>query len=89
MVIVLAQIKLRPTFEQDGTLTVRMWGYPVLPWLTFLALVALTVLMLFDEGARMQVLTVTIAFAVLSVIGFVLQNTQKGHSSPESTTAER
>ena len=32
--------------------------------------------MLFDDSARLQVLTVTIAFAVLSVIGFVLQKTQ-------------
>ncbi len=76
MVIVLAQIKLRPTFVRDGTLSVRMWGYPILSWLTFLALIALTILMLFDDGARLQVLTVTIAFVVLSAIGWFLQKTQ-------------
>lgn len=84
MVIVLAQIKLRPTFERDGSLSVRMWGYPVLSWLTFLALIALTVLMLFDDGARLQVLTVTIAFVVLSVIGLVLQKTQGPQEADDS-----
>lgn len=84
MVIVLSEIKLRPTFERDGSLSVRMWGYPVLPWLTFLALIALMVLMLFDEGARLQVITVAVAFVVLSLIGLALQKTQGPQEAEDS-----
>ena len=70
--IALSQIKLRPQLEAEGSLVVRMWAYPVLSWITVLMIVGLTVLMLFDEQARMQVLTVAVAFAALSVLGVVV-----------------
>ena len=50
----------------------RMWGYPVLPWITFFLVVGLGLLMLWDESARLQVVTVAIAFAALSLLGWVV-----------------
>ena len=38
--------------------------------ISLVALAALTVLMLFDETARQQVVTVVIAFGLLSAVGF-------------------
>ncbi|HIW96674.1 MAG TPA: amino acid permease [Candidatus Corynebacterium gallistercoris] len=81
VMIGLSQIKLHPQLEAEGSLKVRMWAYPVLPWFTIVMLAGLALLMLFDEGARMQVITVSIAFAVLCGLGFVVQN--RGHITHE------
>ena len=70
--IALSQIKLRPQLEAEGSLLVRMWGYPVLSWITVAMIIGLTVLMLFDEQARLQVLTVAIVFAGLSALGVIV-----------------
>lgn len=70
--ITLSSIRLRPELEAEGTLRVRMWGYPWLPWLTLLMILGLAALMLWDEGARMQVVTVAVAFALLAAIGVVV-----------------
>lgn len=72
VMISLSEIKLRPQFEAEGTLKVKMWAYPVLPWITVVLLAGLAGLMLFDGGARMQVITVAVAFAVLCAIGVVV-----------------
>ncbi|MBC7550839.1 MAG: amino acid permease, partial [Cellulomonas sp.] len=55
IVIAVSQLRLRPRLEAEGLLTVRMWGYPYLSWLTLGLLVALVGLMLTDDGARPQV----------------------------------
>ena len=73
--IVVSQIKLRPRFEAAGMLNVRMWAYPVLPWITLIMLIGLAGLMLWDEGARMQVVFTIAAFAALSVIGVFIKGT--------------
>lgn len=70
--ITLSSIRLRPVLEKEGKLLVRMWGYPVLPWITFFLVVGLGLLMLWDESARLQVVTVAIAFAALSLLGWVV-----------------
>ncbi|MDH2455331.1 amino acid permease [Corynebacterium bovis] len=72
IMIALSEIRLRPRLEAEGSLTVRMWGYPVLPWLTVVALIALAVLMLFDGTARDQVVTVVVVFAVLAAVGHLI-----------------
>lgn len=72
IMITLSQIKLRPRLESEGVLSVRMWGYPWLPWVTIAALVGLAILMLADEGAQSQVIAVAVAFAVLSVLGLII-----------------
>lgn len=69
VMIVLSELKLRPALEKEGSLKLRMWGWPILPILTLVALAGLTILMLFDTTAREQVITVAIVFALLSVLG--------------------
>ena len=54
-----------------------MFGYPWLPWLCALALVGLTVLMLFDPSARNQVIAVLILTVGLIVAFFVLPGTRQ------------
>lgn len=87
--IALSQIKLRPQLlaEHNGTLPVRMWGFPVLSWVTAFMLLILGVLMLTDAEARWQVITVVIMFAVLSVIGIVVGKTSARHA--EANTASQ
>lgn len=77
IMIALSQIKLRPRFQAEGKLSVRMWGYPWLSWITIAALAGLGVLMLADAGARGQVIAVVVAFALLSVIGVILSHGNK------------
>ena len=78
--IVASFIKLHPELKANGELTtLRVPGYPWLPWLTVLALVGLTVLMLFDASARQQVSAVLIMTAGLIVIFHLLPGRKKRH----------
>ncbi|AGP31168.1 amino acid permease [Corynebacterium terpenotabidum] len=70
VMIVLSELKLRPEMEQEGSLTLRIWWWPVLPVATLVALTGLTVLMLFDASARDQVYTVAVGFGLLAALGF-------------------
>lgn len=71
--IVASYIKLHPQMKANGELTtLRVPGFPWLPWLTALALVGLTILMLFDASARNQVLAVLILTVALVVIFHLL-----------------
>jgi aromatic amino acid permease len=69
VMIVLSELKLRPLLKEEGSLKLKMWFWPTLPVVTLVALVGLTVLMLFDESARDQVITVAIAFGLLCALG--------------------
>ncbi|MGV8966423.1 MAG: amino acid permease [Cellulomonas sp.] len=71
IVIAVSQLRLRPRLEAEGLLTVRMWGYPYLSWLTLGLLVALVGLMLTDDGARPQVFATAALVAVVVVIFFI------------------
>lgn len=66
--IALSQIKLRPRMAAGGELTVRTWGYPWLSWLAVLLILGLTVMMLFDDTARQQVIAVTIVCFFLLIL---------------------
>ncbi|MFV5992614.1 amino acid permease [Streptomyces sp. NPDC056231] len=56
--IAASQLRLRRRIEREApeALTLRMWFFPWLTWLTLVALAAVLVLMLTDEVARPQVL---------------------------------
>ncbi|MET8274392.1 amino acid permease [Streptomyces sp. NPDC005075] len=56
--IAASQLRLRRRLEREApeTLTLRMWCFPWLTWVTLAALVAVLVLMLTDDVARPQVL---------------------------------
>ena len=60
--ITLSFIKLHPRISSSA---VRVHGASWVPWVTLTALLGLTVLMLFDDSARSQVISVTILSAVL------------------------
>ncbi|WP_408931654.1 amino acid permease [Corynebacterium sp. YSMAA1_1_D6] len=76
--IVASYIKLHPQLKANGELTsLRMFGYPWMPWLCALALLGLTVLMLFDPSARNQVIAVLILTVGLIVAFFVLPGTRQ------------
>ncbi|WP_327425203.1 amino acid permease [Streptomyces sp. NBC_01527] len=56
--IAASQLRLRRRLEREApeALTLRMWCFPWLTWVTLAALVAVLVLMLTDDAARPQVL---------------------------------
>ena len=62
IMITLSFIKLHPRISSSA---VRVRGASWVPWVTLVALLGLTVLMLFDDSARSQVISVTILSAVL------------------------
>ncbi len=69
--IVVAQLRLRRRLEAEGRLTVKMWGFPYLSWLTLAALGGLILLMLTDTDARKQLIStaiLTLFIAGLSVL---------------------
>ena len=62
IMITLSFIKLHPRIRESA---VRVHGATWVPWVTLVALVGLTVLMLFDDAARSQVISVAILSAIL------------------------
>ena len=71
LMICFSYLKLHPELEQEGNVSVRMWGYPWLPWLTIISILALIALMLSDPGSRSQVTSVAIVFAFLVALSFI------------------
>ena len=71
LMICFSYLKLHPELEQEGNVSVRMWGYPWLPWLTIISILALIALMLSDPGSRSQVTSVAIVFALLVALSFI------------------
>lgn len=69
--IAVSQLRLRPELEQRFDLKVRMWAYPVLTWVTLLALAALAALMLSDATARVQLSSAAIMFAGLFIASII------------------
>ncbi|OFL93459.1 amino acid permease [Corynebacterium sp. HMSC055D05] len=67
IMITLSFIKLHPRIRESA---VRVHGATWVPWVTLAALVGLTVLMLFDDAARSQVISVTILS--LALVGLSL-----------------
>lgn len=67
IMITLSFIKLHPRIRESA---VRVHGATWVPWVTLVALVGLTVLMLFDDAARSQVISVTILS--LALVGLSL-----------------
>ncbi|AWT25799.1 amino acid permease [Corynebacterium provencense] len=83
VMIVLSELRLRPVLEKEGSLKLRMWFWPVLPVVTLVGLLGLTVLMLFDETARQQVIAVAVAFGLLCLLG-VYVSARHGRSADDS-----
>lgn len=75
LIIAFSQLRMRGSLERMAPerLTIRMWAYPYLTWVTIAALAALLVSMAFDGESRVQlVLTLALAIA-LGLTGAVHQ----------------
>ena len=73
LMICFSHLKLHREMEANGELSVRMWGFPVLPWVTVAALLGLTVLMLFDDATRSQITSVAVVYGFLVALSFVIR----------------
>ncbi len=69
--IVIAHLRLRPRLEREGKLSVRMWLFPYLSYLTLALLGGFVVLMAFDEDAREQLISTAVLFLVILALGLI------------------
>lgn len=69
--IVISHLRLRPKLEREGKLTVRMWLFPYLSYLTLALLAGFVVLMAFDEDAREQLISTAVLFLVILALSLV------------------
>lgn len=83
--IVIAHLRLRPKLEREGKLTVRMWLFPYLSYLTLVLLAGFVVLMAFDEDARKQLISTAVLFLVILALGLL---TQRHRARKPSALAE-
>lgn len=79
--IVIAHLRLRPKLEREGKLTVRMWLFPYLSYLTLVLLAGFVVLMAFDEDARKQLISTAGLFLVILALGLLTQRHRARKSS--------
>lgn len=75
LMICFSHLKLHREMERNGEITVRMWGFPVLPWVTVALLLGLTAMMLFDDASRGQITSVTVVFAALVALSVLTRKT--------------
>ena len=71
IMITLSFIKLHPRIADSA---VRVRGASWVPWVTLAALVGLTALMLFDDAARSQVISVTVLSLALVALSLLTKN---------------
>ena len=71
IMITLSFIKLHPRISASA---VRVRGASWVPWVTLAALLGLTVLMLFDDASRSQVISVTILSLILIAMSFLTRD---------------
>lgn len=87
VVIGLSYIKLHPELAKEENVSVRMWGWPWLPWLTIAAFVGLTLLMLSDPGSRSQITSVTVICVILVLLSFIPRRQQPGAAADVASSA--
>ncbi|AQQ14951.1 GABA permease [Corynebacterium glaucum] len=72
IMITLSYIKLHPEIQGSA---VQVRGASWVPWVTLVALLGLTGLMLFDDSSRSQVIAVSVLSAILIALSFTTRNT--------------
>jgi GABA permease len=84
LVICFTQLRMRGIIlrEQPEKLTVKMWGFPYLTWLTIGMISFVLVYMLFDKSGREQVLLSLLVAAVVIVIAVVKEKVLAGRAAP-------
>lgn len=83
--IVISHLRLRPKLEREGKLTVRMWLFPYLSYLTLALLAGFVVLMAFDEDAREQLISTAVLFLVILALSLV--NSRRRARRPAESAA--
>ncbi|PTR30242.1 aromatic amino acid:proton symporter (AAT family) [Rhodococcus sp. OK519] len=73
--IVISHLRLRPKLEREGKLSVRMWLFPYLSYVTLALLAGFVVLMLFDADAREQLVSTAVLF--LAILALSLLNSRR------------
>ncbi|MFJ9621787.1 amino acid permease [Streptomyces sp. NPDC101181] len=86
--IALSQLRLRERLEREapGALSLRMWCFPWLTWLTLAGLLGVLLLMLTDEAARPQVLWSAGATALVLLVAVVRQRRERRARGKASAT---
>lgn len=80
--VILSYIRLHPQLVASGEITsVRMWGYPWLPWLTLATLGGFILLMLFDAGGRTELISAIAVVSTIVVISFIVHRGNATQSS--------
>ncbi|MFI7290336.1 amino acid permease [Streptomyces anulatus] len=81
--IAASQLRLRGRLEQEApeALTLRMWCFPYLTWVTLAGLLGVLVLMLTDEAARPQVLWSAGATALVLLVAVGRQRREQRRGS--------
>ncbi|MGF7121095.1 aromatic amino acid:proton symporter (AAT family) [Rhodococcus sp. AG1013] len=69
--IVISHLRLRPQLEREGKLTVKMWLFPYLSYLTLALLAAFAVLMMFDDDARDQLIATAGLFLLILLLSMI------------------
>ncbi|MFF0554558.1 amino acid permease [Streptomyces sp. NPDC004266] len=79
--IAVSELRLRRRIEREApeTLSLRMWGFPWLTWVALAAMGAVVVLMLFDDGARPQVLWSAGATGAVLLVAWVRESRTNGN----------
>ncbi|CAM02305.1 amino acid permease [Saccharopolyspora erythraea] len=75
LVIAFSQLRLRRHYQRTdpARLTLRMWGYPYLTWITIAGIAAVLAGMAFEGETRVQLLLTLLVAAALVVVGVVHQ----------------
>ncbi|WP_231569596.1 amino acid permease [Prescottella defluvii] len=69
--IVISHLRLRRQLEREGKLTVKMWLFPYLSYLTLAMLTAFAVLMMFDDAARDQLIATAGLFLLILLLSVI------------------
>lgn len=83
--IVIAHLRLRPRLEREGKLSVRMWLFPYLSYLTLALLAGFVVLMAFDEDARQQLISTAVLFLAILALALFTSRRRARRAAVEST----
>ncbi|WP_430331615.1 amino acid permease [Rhodococcus sp. ACT016] len=85
--IVVTHLRLRPKLEREGKLTVRMWLFPYLSYLTLALLAGFVVLMAFDADAREQLISTLVLFLLILALALVNSRRRAKKAAAEAEAA--
>lgn len=81
--IAASQLRLRPRYEAAGEMPIKVGAFPYTTWLTLALIAGLTLLMLFDDSARQQVIAVAVVVIVLYVLALIFLRPNAKPTAPQ------